>query len=105
MAKDEKTTSDLADLAREFGRSKVTNPEHEQKLREIGFTEFTNNALIAASVFSNAVNGDMKAVEKWQELTGSADNLQTEVDSIGSILAERAADGKPGAVRKTRSKL
>lgn len=104
MAKDDKKiSSDLADLAREFGRAKVSKPEHEQKLREIGFTDFSNNALVVASVFASAVNGDDKAVARWQELTGTTEEPRKETDGIEAILKKRGVDGKSKTHGKHRA--
>lgn len=95
---------DLSAIAKNYGRSKIKDKENAKKLRTIGFKpkELTNNALIVASVFSNAVNGDMKAVEKWQELTNSEEEKEGNLDEISSIIADRS-DGEPGAFRKDRS--
>lgn len=103
----EPVRSDIADLARKFGRSKVKAIEHADKLRQVGFSEddLTNNALVVASVFANAVNGDMQAVCKWQELTGEIIAAAKEDDEIGDILTDRESNGKSGAVRKDRTKL
>lgn len=97
--------SDIEKLAREFGRSKVANEKHREKLRAVGFSEenLTNNALVVASVFSNAVNGDMQAVCKWQELTGEFVLPEKEVDEIEELMNDRERNRKPGAVRQNRS--
>lgn len=95
----------LSDLAKVFGSARVEKAEYANKLRELGFDDenLTNNALIVASVFANAVQGDMKAVEKWQELTGTVIEDEKESDEIADILSERRDDGRPGAVRKNRA--
>lgn len=99
--------SDVADLAREFGRARVKREDHLEKLRSIGFSEenLTNNALVVASVFANAVNGDMVAVCKWQELTGEPLVPEKDIDEIEELMDGRKRDGKPGAVRKNRAKV
>ena len=40
-----------------------------------------------------------ETIREIEEIEGNANDG----DEIGEILAERAADGKPGAVRKTRT--
>lgn len=103
----EQMRSDIADLAKKFGRSKVKRAEHIEKLRKVGFADedLTNNALVVASVFANAVKGDMNAVCKWQELTGEPLLPETEKDEIEELMDGRKRDGKPGAVRKNRAKV
>lgn len=89
----------LTELAKTFGKQKIKNKDHKEKLKTIGFksNEMTNNALIVASLFVNAVEGDIRAISKWQELTqeeGGDDD-----DEIAEILKERKTNGKAGAVR------
>lgn len=99
---------DLSDLAKKFGRASVKNEEYIDKLKKIGFedSDLTNNALVIASVFANAVQGDMKAVEKWQELTGTTiTQEEKKQDEIGELLSNRQSNGKAGAVRQDRTGL
>jgi NADH dehydrogenase/NADH:ubiquinone oxidoreductase subunit G len=100
--------SDIAKIAKTFGRSRVKDKKNREELKKAGFRadECTNNALVVASVFSAAVNGDMAAVQKWQELTGEViEPKEKEIDEIGALLHERDVNGKPGAVRADRSKV
>jgi|GEM_PF-5880434 hypothetical protein len=99
----ENKSKDLAGIAKDFGRSKVKSKEYSDKLEEFGFQpdEITNNAIIVASIFSNAAQGDMAAIEKWQELT--QEDVKQEADQIADILSRRKSNGKPNAVRKNRA--
>ena len=70
VRKQKKTLSELA-------RMIANNPasvEDKETLSEMGITDedATNNAVIAASVWNSARNGNMQAVEKWQEYTEAA---------------------------------
>lgn len=60
-------------------------------LRKLGLPDeyMTNAAIIAASVFRAAFEGDMKAVEKWERYVGQTDAT---ADSGNGVIMDLIAD-------------
>lgn len=60
-------------------------------LRKLGLSDeyMTNAAIIAASVFRAAFEGDMKAVEKWERYVGQTDAT---ADSGNGVIMDLIAD-------------
>lgn len=76
--------------------AKIINEAPAQKaamegLKNLGLTDkdMTNAALIAASVFRAAFEGDMKAVEKWEKYVGQTDAT---ADSGNGAIMDLIAD-------------
>lgn len=76
--------------------AKVINEAPAQKgamegLKSLGLSDkdMTNAALIAASVFRAAFEGDMKAVEKWERYIGQTDATE---DTGNGVIMDLIAD-------------
>lgn len=76
--------------------AKIINEAPAQKaamegLKNLGLSDkdMTNAALIAASVFRAAFEGDMKAVEKWEKYVGQTDAT---ADSGNGVIMDLIAD-------------
>ena len=63
--------SSMAQLARLIADSPITSDKTKRTLEALGIEDedLTNSAVVVASVFKGATSGDIKAIEKWQELT------------------------------------
>ena len=61
----------MKELANQIANAPITSQKTRAQLENFGIDseDMTNSAMVVASVFQGAVKGDMKAVEKWQELT------------------------------------
>ena len=76
--------------------AKIINEAPAQKaamegLKNLGLSDkdMTNAALIAASVFRAAFEGDMKAVEKWEKYVGQTDATD---DTGNGVIMDLIAD-------------
>ena len=76
--------------------AKIINEAPAQKaalegLKNLGLSDkdMTNAALIAASVFRAAFEGDMKAVEKWERYIGQTDATE---DTGNGVIMDLIAD-------------
>jgi hypothetical protein len=70
-AKQRKT---MAELAAKIGEAPIKSAKTKKQLEELGLAgddELVGQAVIVASIYTAAANGNMQAVEKWQELTES----------------------------------
>ena len=76
----------MAQLARQIASAPITSEKTRRTLESLGIEdeEMNNNALIVASVFKGATSGDIKAVEKWQELS----EVKTDDDKPFKLPAE-----------------
>lgn len=80
--------------------AKIINEAPAQKaamegLKNLGLSDkdMTNAALIAASVFRAAFEGDMKAVEKWEKYVGQTDaTADTGNGAIMDLIADLRND-------------
>lgn len=81
----------MRELANILASSKISDERARETLRDLGYSkdDLTNNALVVAAIFRSAVAGDMKAVDKWQELTAEAE--QRAGDMSERIDAARAS--------------
>ena len=61
----------MRELARQIASAPVTSDKTRTQLERFGIDDesMTNDAMVVAGVFQQAVKGDVKAIEKWQELT------------------------------------
>ena len=69
--KSKRKAKTMAQFASMIGKAPVTYEAAKEALRAAGVDDenMINAALVAYGVFKAAVMGDMKAVEKWQQLT------------------------------------
>ena len=69
-AKAQKRKRDMGELAAQIADSPVTKRLFRKKLTELGVgdEDQTNAAVIVKGVFDNAAKGDIRAVNKWEEL-------------------------------------
>jgi hypothetical protein len=82
-----KTIREIARIINEAPAQKAAM----EGLKNLGLTDkdMTNAALIAASVFRAAFEGDMKAVEKWERYVGQTDAT---ADSGNGVIMDMIAD-------------
>lgn len=68
----QKKLKTIGEIAKIINESRVTGDKARQQLAALGVAEddMTNAALIASAIFRAAFEGDMKAVEKWERITG-----------------------------------
>ena len=61
----------MAELARQIANSPITNEKTKKALINLGIDDaaLVNGAVVVGAVYKGAASGDIKAVEKWQELT------------------------------------
>ena len=92
-----KSMSDLAKMIADNPAS----AKNKKMLSNMGIPEenATNNAVVVASVFTGALSGDMKAVDKWQQLTEtvSTDDKPYELPArvIGKAFVDINREIKP----------
>ncbi len=82
-----KTIREIARIINEAPAQKAAM----EGLKNLGLTDkdMTNAALIAASVFRAAFEGDMKAVEKWEKYVGQTDAT---ADNGNGVITDLIAD-------------
>lgn len=90
VAKRKKKT--LRELASIMAAAPIESKATRKRLAKLGFEEddMTNDALVTQALFYKALEGDVKAIEKWEELTSTeTDNtieaLHELLDGIGTI--------------------
>ena len=90
--RDKKT---MAEFAKIIGSSQVSDEDARAALAAAGVTdeEMTNSALVVFGVFRAAVQGDMKAVEKWQQL---AEDFVQQTESTVHIVMDSDLDDLSG---------
>lgn len=61
----------MAELAKQIAKAPISNPKLKRQIEDLGLEseDLTNAAVVVAGVYKSAVDGDIKAVEKWQEFT------------------------------------
>ena len=88
----------------ELAKTIAANPasaKDKTKLKKLGIEEedATNNALVVSSVFSSAVKGNMKAVDKWEQFTAEtgADNQTWDIPAkvVGKDFVDLIRNIKP----------
>ena len=82
----------LRELASIMAAAPIESKATRKRLAKLGFEEdeMTNDALVTQALFYKALEGDVKAIEKWEELTSTeTDNtieaLHDLLDGIGII--------------------
>ena len=70
----------IREIAKIINAAPASNERARQMLFELGIDDedMTNAALIAASVFRAAFEGDLKAVDKWERYTGQVQESRRE---------------------------
>ena len=71
----------------------ATRPADEEvcrNLRAMGVKDgdITNGALIASAVFTAAISGDMKAVEKWERYVGQTDTSGDDEGQLSALILD-----------------
>lgn len=89
----QKQKKTMQQLAKMIAANMVTDKNGKKALEKLGITDedMTNDALVTAAVFQSALSGDMKAVEKWMELTSEQrdeqlDKLDEVLNSMGGVI-------------------
>ena len=85
----------MSDIASIIGAAKVTDANAREALASAGVKngDMTNSALVVFGIFRAAVQGDMKAVEKWQQLT---EGLVPQTESTIHIVMDGDVDDLSG---------
>jgi hypothetical protein len=88
-----KARKTMAELAAKIAAAPISNAKTKSELKKIGLEgadDLTNQSVIVAAVYMAAASGDMKAVEKWQELTETMTARQgtAEEDALSKSLKE-----------------
>jgi hypothetical protein len=87
--KAQKKKKSMQELAKIIAASPVSNDRQKRKLKEKGIADedMTNDALVTAALLDQALKGDVKAIEKWQELTSEESDNKIEAlkELLGSI--------------------
>lgn len=73
-----KTIKEIAQIINQAPAQKKA----QKALADMGIQDedMTNAAMIAAAVFRAAFNGDMRAIEKWENYVGQADNERKDLE-------------------------
>lgn len=96
-----RTKKTMAELARQIATAEVSSPEAKRKLKDLGIEDDcqVNSALVTASIFKQAVKGNMQAVERWEKLTdvGNDDDKLYELPArvIGKAFVDINREIKP----------
>lgn len=85
--KKQKENKTIREIARIINASKAPE-EAQERLEQLGIADEdrTNAAVIAASVFMAAFNGDMKAVEKWERYVGQTDTTDEDEGQLSALI-------------------
>ena len=86
--KNQERTKTISELAKIINNSRVGSKKAKEQLEALGLTDedMTNAALITAAIFRAAYEGDMKAVEKWERLTGQADEGKRHNGQLADLI-------------------
>ena len=78
----------ISELAKIINNAKVTGEKAQKQLKALGIADedMTNAALIVSGIFRAAFEGDMKAVGKWERLTGQADEGQKHNGQLADLI-------------------
>ena len=85
--KKRKENKSIREIAKIINASKAPE-EAQERLEQLGIADEdrTNAAVIAASVFMAAFNGDMKAVEKWERYVGQTDITDEDEGQLSALI-------------------
>lgn len=86
--------SGMAEMARQIASAPIQSPKTRLQLEQMGVTDedMTNGAMVVAGVFQAAVKGDVKAVEKWQELTEAISQDDKPYELPARVLGKAFSD-------------
>ncbi len=80
----------MQELAKLIAGAPVSGKSATKALERLGITDtedMTNDALVTAALFNKALEGDVKAIEKWIELSSDAEDNKIEAlkELLGAI--------------------
>lgn len=83
----------MRELAQKIAESPVSIQKNKAVLQTLGLedNEMTNSALIVAGVFKSAQNGNMMAVDKWEQLTAE-DKAEEHWELPASVIGRAYVD-------------
>ena len=86
--------SSMRELARQIASSPITSAKTIAQLENIGIENesMTNDAMVVAGVFQQAFKGDVKAIEKWQELTETGNDEDDIYELPARVLGRAFTD-------------
>ena len=92
IARRQKAT--MAELARQIASAPITNEKTRRTLESLGIESdgLTNGAVVVGAVYKGATQGDIKAVEKWQELTEVIDRDDKPYELPARVLGKGFVD-------------
>lgn len=84
----------MAEIARQIASAEVSSPEAKKKLQKLGIEDESqvNSALVTASIFNQAVKGNMQAVERWEKLTDVGNDDDKPYELPGRVLGKAFVD-------------
>ena len=84
----------LADIAKQIASAEITSDTAKQKLKKLGIDDdaMVNNAMITASIFKQASQGNMQAVERWEKLTDVANEDDKPYELPARVLGKAFVD-------------
>lgn len=93
----------IRQIAREINNAPAQK-KARKALQELGVADedMTNAAMIAASIFRAAFNGDMRAIEKWEQYIGQSDDRRKDLEirylkaRIAMLETDRGCGEKDG---------
>ena len=92
-AEGKRRKKNMMQLAQAIAESPTSN-KNKDTLKTLGIEDeyATNNAVIVASIFKSATAGNMKAVDKWQELTSEQEREQKTYELPARVLGKDYVD-------------
>jgi hypothetical protein len=84
--KSKRAAKSMAQLAEMIAKAPISSTKTKSQLKKMGIEatdDLTNQAVVVAAVYMAAASGDIKAVEKWQELT---ENLESGENGVQVII-------------------
>jgi len=84
----------MAEIAKQIASAEVSSPEAKKKLQKLGIDDESqvNSALVTASIFHQAIKGNMQAVERWEKLTDVADDNDKLYELPARVLGKAFVD-------------
>ena len=84
----------MAEIARQIASAEVSSHEAKKKLQKLGIEDESqvNSALVTASIFNQAVKGNMQAVERWEKLTDVGNDDDKPYELPGRVLGKEFVD-------------
>lgn len=84
----------LKEIAKQIGKGQVVNPRYIKKLEGLGLDaeELTNNSMVVASAYEEALRGNVSAIEKWEEYVTEPTNSEEEYLLPATMLGKDYVD-------------